>query len=109
MVTVSTSVCAAVLLIVTDGDARLHVAGLVAPDGPLTAQVRPTAPVNPPEGVTVIVDVLPVVAPATMGRVAGLDASVMPGTAAAEPATTNSRPRVCTYFPVESTPVSSTL
>jgi hypothetical protein len=49
----------------TEGEARLHVAGLVAPDGPVTAQVSPTAPVNPFEGETVIVDVLPVFAPAT--------------------------------------------
>jgi hypothetical protein len=37
----------------------------VAPEGPpLTAQVRPTAPVSPFDGVTDIVEVLPVVAPA---------------------------------------------
>ena len=49
----------------TEGEARLHVAGLVAPEGPITAQVSPTAPLNPFDGETVIVDVLPVVAPAT--------------------------------------------
>ena len=52
----------------TEGVARLHVAGLVAPEGPETAQVSPTVPVNPFDGETVIVDVLPVVAPATRLR-----------------------------------------
>jgi phage tail protein X len=63
--TVSTSVCAVVPLIVTDDEARLQVAA-VYPEGmmgPLTAQLRFTVPVNPFDGVTVIVDVLPVVAP----------------------------------------------
>ena len=40
-----------------------HVNGL--PDGPVTlVQLRPTGTENPPEGETVIVDVLPVSAPA---------------------------------------------
>jgi hypothetical protein len=40
-----------------------QVTGLVAPEGPVTAHVRSTTPVNPFDGVTLIVDVLPVVAP----------------------------------------------
>jgi hypothetical protein len=62
--TVRVSVAAAAPVMVTEFDVKLHVAGLVAPVGPATAQVRLTAPVNPFEGVAEIVDVLPVVAPA---------------------------------------------
>ena len=47
----------------TEDEARLHVAGLVAPVGLVTAQVIATAPLNPPDGDTVIVDVLSEVAP----------------------------------------------
>jgi hypothetical protein len=51
---------------VTIADATLHVGVLVAPLGPdVAVQVNATVPVNPQEGVTVTVDVLPVVAPAT--------------------------------------------
>jgi len=46
-------------------DVTLQVAGLVGLAGVfVTAQVRSTMPVNPPAGVTVIVAVSPVVAPA---------------------------------------------
>jgi hypothetical protein len=56
--------CAALLLNVTEVGARLHVAGLVAPEGEeLTAHVSATAPVNVLDGVTVMVEVLPVAAP----------------------------------------------
>ena len=42
-----------------------HVRGLAAPGGTVvTAQVRFTMLLNPPDGVTVIVDVLPVLVPA---------------------------------------------
>lgn len=42
-----------------------HVAGLTAPEGiVVTAHVKLTVPVNPPLGDTLMVDVLPVVAPA---------------------------------------------
>ena len=58
--TVRVSVIAAAPVMVTEFDMKLHVAGLVAPVGLATAQVRLTAPVNPFDGVTVIVDVLPV-------------------------------------------------
>src|SRR5208282_296196 len=43
---------------------KLRVGGFVAPLGPdVTDAVSATSPVNPPEGVTVMVDVFPVVAP----------------------------------------------
>ena len=51
---------------------REQVTGLVAPVGPVTAQVKSTVPVNPPDGVTLIADVFPVVAPAVKLKVAGL-------------------------------------
>ena len=58
MVTVSVEVSAVVLLIVTEDEERLHVAGLVALDGVLvTAQVSVTVPVNEFDGVTVMVEV----------------------------------------------------
>lgn len=61
---VNTSVCAVVPLMVTDAVARPHVGGSTAPEGEVViAQVIATAPVNPPYGVAVIVEVLPVVAP----------------------------------------------
>jgi hypothetical protein len=51
-------------LIATDVGERLHVTGLVAPDGDVvTAQVSATVPENELDGVTVIVEVLPEVAP----------------------------------------------
>jgi hypothetical protein len=67
VVAVSVAVCAAVLLIVTDVGERLHVTGLVALDGDVvTAQVSATVPVNEFDGVTVIVEVLPEVAPGVL-------------------------------------------
>lgn len=57
-------VCAVELAKVTDAGERLQVAGLVAPEGELvTAQVSVTVPVNELAGVTVMVEVLPLVAP----------------------------------------------
>jgi hypothetical protein len=54
--------CAVVPVMAIEG-VTAQVAGLTAPVGiVVTAQVRPTDPVNPFEGVTVIVDVFPVVA-----------------------------------------------
>lgn len=50
---------------------RLQVAGLVAPVGPVTEQARATLPVKPPDGVTEMVEVLPVVAPPVRLRVVG--------------------------------------
>jgi hypothetical protein len=63
VVTVSVVDCAPVPVISTVGP-TLHVAGLLAATG-VTAQVTLTFPVNPYDGVTVIVAVSPVVAPAT--------------------------------------------
>jgi hypothetical protein len=62
---VSVAVCAPELLIVTEVGERLHVTGLEALDGDVvTAHVSATVPVNELDGVTVIVEVLPDVAPA---------------------------------------------
>lgn len=64
VVAVSIDVCAVELLNGIESGERLHVAGLVAPDGELvTEHVSETVPVNELEGVIVIVDVLPEVAP----------------------------------------------
>jgi hypothetical protein len=61
--TVNVAVCAVAPLIVTEAGERLHVAGSLAAVG-VMAQLRLTMPVNPPvPGVTVIVEVFPVVAP----------------------------------------------
>jgi hypothetical protein len=59
--TVSVDVCAAPL-IATEAGERLHVAGSLAAVGEM-AQLRLTVPVKPLTGVTVIVEVFPVVAP----------------------------------------------
>ena len=59
--TVSVVVCAAAPLIVTEAG-MLHVAGSLAAAG-VMAQLRLTVPVYPPDGVTVMVEVFPVVAP----------------------------------------------
>ena len=59
--TVNVDVCAVVPLIVMEAGI-LHVAGSVAAFV-LKAQLKLTVPVNPPVELTVIVDVLPVVAP----------------------------------------------
>jgi hypothetical protein len=64
VVAVRVEVCAAALLIETEVGDRLQVAGLAAPAGELvTEQVRETVPVNELDGVTVMVEVLPLVAP----------------------------------------------
>jgi hypothetical protein len=52
-----------VLLKVSEEEERLQVVGLVAPVGAVTAQVSVTVPVNELPGVTVMVAVLPLVAP----------------------------------------------
>ena len=57
-------VCAVELLKVTDAGERLQVVGLVAPEGELVMeQVSVTVPVNELAGLTVILEVLPEVAP----------------------------------------------
>jgi hypothetical protein len=60
--TVSVEVWALAPLIVTEAGERLHVAASLAAAG-LTAHVKATAPLNPPDPVTLTVDPLPVVAP----------------------------------------------
>ena len=50
-------------VILTELGLKLMVGGLVAPEGPLTDAVRATLPVKLFEGVTVITEVFPVVAP----------------------------------------------
>jgi hypothetical protein len=59
------------LVIVTDGDESAQDAGSLAAVG-VMAQVRFTVPANPPDGVTEITDVLPLVAPGLTERVLGL-------------------------------------
>jgi hypothetical protein len=72
VVAVSVAVIADVLLRSTEVGERLHVAGLVAPVGSLTVQLRSTVPVNELAGVTVMVEVLPDVAPGLTVRLLGL-------------------------------------
>jgi hypothetical protein len=72
VVTVKTELPGVVPVISIGDVARVQVAGLVAPDGPVTAQVRATLPVKPLTGVTVMVEVLPLAVPAVMESVAGL-------------------------------------
>ena len=60
--TVSVDVWAVAPLIVSEAGETLHVAGSLAAAG-LTAQVKATAPLNPPDPVTLMVEVLPVLAP----------------------------------------------
>ena len=100
---VSVAVTAEVLLMVT-GEDTLHVGGV--PVVGVTAQVRATDPVKPPTGVTVIVEVLPVVAPASTAMLPLLATMklVLP---AGDPLTTPCTPSVCTYAP--DVPVISTL
>jgi hypothetical protein len=82
VVTVSVAVCAEIPEMVAEG-VTPQVAGLVAPVGAMvTAQERLTAPVNPLEGVTVIMDVLAVAALAST-VILPLFASTKPGGGAA--------------------------
>jgi hypothetical protein len=105
---VRTAVAAAVPVMSTE-ETMLQVAGELAPDGlDVTAQERFTGPVNAPEGVTVMVDVLPVVAPAVT--------VIMPLFERAkpcevlEPVTTACRPSVWMNLPVAASfPVIATL
>jgi hypothetical protein len=53
---VSVEVCAAVLVIETELEERLHVAGLEALNGEVTAQLSETVPVNEFDGVTLMVE-----------------------------------------------------
>jgi hypothetical protein len=61
---VSADVCGELALITTEAGERLQVVGLVAPFGAdVIAQVSATVPAKELDGVTVIVEVLPLVAP----------------------------------------------
>jgi hypothetical protein len=62
---VSVEVCVVLPLIVTEDGERPHVAGSLAAVG-LIEQLKLTVPLNPFEGATEIVTVLPVVAPGSM-------------------------------------------
>ena len=64
MVAVSVELCAVALLKVSEAGERPHVTGLVGLDGSVvTEQESATDPVNELDGVTVMVTVLPLVAP----------------------------------------------
>jgi hydrogenase maturation factor len=76
---VRVEVCAVVPLRVTDVGERLHVAGLLEAVG-LMEHVRLTVPKNPPDpGVTVMVEVFPVVAPGATETPAPAMVKVAPG------------------------------
>ena len=102
----STDVDDAVPLIVTDAGDTPHVTGLTALAGAVvTAQESPTVPTYPLAGVTVRVDVFPVVAPAATVMGALLE-SVMLGV----PSTVTVLVVVAVNFPVASSlPVMVTM
>jgi hypothetical protein len=106
---VRVEVTAAALVIVAEAGLRLQVAGLVAPDGPVTAHVNATVPVKPPDGVAVIVEVFPVVAPVLNVSVAGLLLRAKPAVGPVLPVTNAVIASVWTNFPVESVTVTNTL
>jgi hypothetical protein len=77
VVTVNMLVAAAGEIVAVPGDMP-HVAGLAAPIGPATAQVRLTDPVKLPTCARVIVELFPAAAPAAKVRVAGVGVAVKP-------------------------------
>ena len=83
VVTVRVEVTADVPVMSGVGGLRAQVAGLTAPDGPVTEQASATLPVNPLDGVRVIVEVLPVVAPPSNDKVVGLASMLKVGVGAA--------------------------
>lgn len=104
VVTVSVAVCAVAPLISTEEGVTVQVAGLVAPLGPLGMQLRLTVPVRPLTGVTVMMEVLPVVAPAVTVMLPPL-VSVKPGTGGAETVAVT----VVVWVTVPAVPVTFTL
>ena len=109
VVTVSKAVCEAVPVSDADDGATPQVAGLVAPVGPDTAQVNAMVPVNPPSGVTVMVEVLLVLTPAPSERFPLLVRAKL-WEPAGEPVTTAWIPKVWMNWPVAaSLPVIITL
>jgi hypothetical protein len=83
VITVRVEVTAPVPVISGEAGFRLQVAGLTAPEGPVTEQARATAPVNPLDGVSVMVEVLPLVAPASMLSAVGFTSRLNVGAGAA--------------------------
>ena len=104
--TVSVDDTAAVPVMLT-GDGRLQVTGLVAPDGEVTKHVTATLPENPFVGVTVMVEVFPLVAPGAR-LMFWLLAMVNPCTPEA-PLTIAMMPSVWMNMPLVSLAVTSTL
>jgi hypothetical protein len=109
LLTVSVEVSAPPVMLTDAGDIVPQVIGLVAPDGDVvTAHVSATAPVNPLVGLTEMVEVFPLDAPAVMLKLP-LFVSVKPGVVLVAPVTMAVKPRVWMYCPVESVPVINTL
>jgi hypothetical protein len=103
------SVAVTALADVTFSEAgTLQVTGLVAPKGPVTAQLRETVPVNPFNAVMLTVEVFPVVAPWRI-EMLPLLLRANPGVTLPPAATAAIMPTVWTYFPVELDPVTETL
>ena len=95
---------------VTSTDAgTVQVTALDAPEGAITEHVKFTVPVNPFDGLTLTVDVFPVVAPAVTVMFPLLLSAKLGGTFTVTGTTCATRPSVCTYSPVESWPVIRTL
>jgi len=93
---------------VTSTDAgTMQVIALDASDGGTTEHAKSTMPVKPLVGVTITVDVFPVVAPTVTVMVASLLSAKLGG--AVTDTTCATRPSVCTYSLVESWPVIRTL
>jgi hypothetical protein len=92
---VSAAVNAAVPVMLTEVGIE-QVGAVIPPGGFVMVQLRVTAPVNPLEGVTLIVDVLPVVAPGLTAMLPLLLSAKL-GEGALEPPTFNSSPRVCSW------------
>src|ERR1035441_8458682 len=75
---VRVAVCAVVPVIVTDTGAKLHAAGSFAATG-VMVQLRLTVPIYPFNGVTVMIEVFPVVAPRATETDAGVPLTVNVG------------------------------
>jgi hypothetical protein len=97
-------VAAVVPAIVTE-DVTPQVGAVMPPGGFVSAQVRLTVPVNPFDGVTVIVEVFPDVAPAVTVTPPLLESAM----AGEELATCARRFSVWTYSPVVSFPIIAML
>ncbi len=97
LLTVNVEVSAPPVMLTEVGDIVPQVTGLVAPAGDVvTAQVSATAPVKPLVGLTDMVDVFPLVAPAVM-LMLPLLVKVKPGVVLVAPVTMAVMPRVWMY------------